>query len=418
MSSPAQPHAAADRPYVARPYHRDWLLTQARRLLDFFGNASVNPLGGFHFLDGSGRPLHAAPRGTGPERELYATCRMVHCFAAADLLGHPGAAEIVDHGMAYLLDRHRDRIHGGYVWGLDDEGVTRGEKLAYGHAFVLLAAASAGEVGHPRARDLHDDIMAVILDRFWDDEAGAMREEFARDWSQISTYRGQNSNMHATEALLAAFEAWGDPRCLTMAERIADLIINRHARAAGWVVLEHFDADWAADRAYAGDPMFRPRGTTPGHALEWARLLIQLWQLGGRRHAWMAEAAAALFRTAVATGWDRRRGGFCYTLDWDNRPDVASRFWWPACEGAAAAATLRDSLGDADFELWYRRIWAVLDRDFIDHAQGGWWPEVDAAGAPQSTVFTGKPDIYHALQACLIPLVPASAGLMRGLKTL
>ncbi|MEJ1991423.1 MAG: AGE family epimerase/isomerase [Maritimibacter sp.] len=405
-------------PFVQRPYHRDWLMDQARRLIGFFGTASVNPAGGFYFLDGDGTVLDNAPRGTGAERELFATCRMVHCYAAADILGHPGAAEIVDHGMRYILDHHRDAENGGYVWGLDDAGVTRGEKLAYGHAFVLLAAASAGEAGHPEARALHDDIMGVILQRFWDDEAGAMREEFAQDWSEISTYRGQNSNMHSTEALMAAYEAWDDNRCLTMAERIADLIINRRAREAGWVVIEHFGTDWSADRDYAGDPMFRPGGTTPGHALEWSRLLIQLWQLGGKRHDWMPEAAEALFREAVTHGWEETRGGFVYTLDWENQPDMANRFWWPACEGAAAASALRAALGGEFFESWYRRIWAVLDRDFIDHAQGGWWPESGMDGSPQTSVFSGKPDIYHALQACLIPLLPGDKGLMAGLKSL
>ena len=88
--------------------------------------------------------------------------------------------------------------------------------------------------------------------------------------------------MHLTEALMAAFEATGDRTYLTMAERIAALIINCHARAEGWRVAEHFHADWSVDRDYAGDPMFRPAGTTPGHALEWSRLLVQLWELGGR----------------------------------------------------------------------------------------------------------------------------------------
>ena len=30
-------------------------------------------------------------------------------------------------------------------------------------------------------------------------------------------------------------------------------------------------------------------------------------------------------------------------------------------------------------------------------------------------VFTGKPDLYHAVQACLIPLLPATGSATRGL---
>ncbi len=400
-----------DTSFTQRPYHRSWLLDQSRSLLDFFSRNAVNANGGFHTLADDGQALTDAPQ------ELFYTCRMVHCFAAAQALGHPGAMDLVDHGVKFLLDRHFDAANGGFFWGVDDRGPTQSDKLAYGHAFVLLAAASAQEVGHPRAPELHDHVMQAIDMQFWQEDAGAMREEFTADWTPFPDYRGQNANMHSVEALMAAFEAFGELRYLTMAERIADLIINRHARAAGWVVIEHFDTDWTPDLTYAGDPMFRPAGTTPGHALEWARLLIQLWHLGAKRLAWLPESAAKLFRTACKTGWDANNGGFYYTLDFYKRPDQALRLWWPTCEGAAAAATLHATLGDADFEDQYRAIWAVLTRDFIDPA-GGWWPVARSNSDAADSPFRGKPDIYHALQACLIPLVPPQTGLLTGLKRL
>lgn len=398
-----------DTPFSHRAYHRRWLLDQARDLLDFFAAGAVDSSGGFHILDVGGEPIDE------PEQELFYTCRMIHCFAAGDVLGHPGAAEIVDHGMNYLISRHHDSQHGGFFWGVSPTEVTRPEKLAYGHAFVLLAAASANEVGHPLAPDLRDLVMKAIDAHFWDEAAGAMNEEFTADWTPLSDYRGQNANMHSVEALMAAYEAFGDDRFLTMAERISDLIINRHARQAGWVVIEHFNKDWTPDLSYAGDPMFRPAGTTPGHALEWARLLIQLWHLGGKSMSWMPEAAAALFDTACKTGWDQLQGGFYYTLDFDNRPDQRLRLWWPACEGAAAAASLRETLGDARFETWYRKIWGVIPREFIDPKRG-WWPVAQSDPNADNSPFRGKPDIYHALQACLLPLVPASSGLIPGLR--
>ena len=79
--------------------------------------------------------------------------------------------------------------------------------------------------------------------------------------------------------------------------------------------------------------MLRPAGTTPGHALEWARLLIQLWELGGRRADWMPQAAKNLFLNAVNTGWNRETGGFFYTLTWGDTPDQADRFLVALCRG-------------------------------------------------------------------------------------
>ncbi len=401
--------------FVARPAHRLWLLGQAQDLFGFFQRNALNPKGGFYTLSDDGTPNPPQAGHDGPEQQIHECTRMVHCFAIAHLLGLPGADRFVDQGMRQIWGRFRDVRHGGYVWGVDDSGTTNPTKQAYGHAFVLLAASSAKVVGHPDADRLLGDITEVLLTRFWDAKAGATTEEYAADWSPLGDYRGQNSNMHLTEALMAAFEATGRADYLAMAESIANLIINCHARAENWRVAEHFDSQWNVDRDYAGDPMFRPRGTTPGHALEWSRLLLQLWELGRRQHGWMLEAAQELFLKTVQIGWDKAAGGFFYTLGWDDKPDQADRFWWPCAEGIGAAACLGAVTGDARYEDWYRRIWGFADAHLIDRQNGGWFPELGPDLAPLSRVFHGRPDLYHAVQACLIPLVPADGSVTKGL---
>ena len=232
--------------------HRLWLIDNARALFDFFQLPSFNPAGGFFSLDENARPLTPKPGHKGANRQAHGTTRMVHAFAIAHLLGLPGADRIVDHGLAFLWERMRDREHGGYFWGVDDEKPTDPTKQAYGHAFVLLAASSAMCVGHPDAPRLLADVTQVIEDKFWDKAARATTEEYNRDWSPMGAYRGQNSNMHLTEALMAAFEATGDRGYLDKAESIASLIIDRHARNEGWRVAEHFTDKWEVDRAYQG----------------------------------------------------------------------------------------------------------------------------------------------------------------------
>ena len=212
---------------------------------------------------------------------------------------------------------------------------------------------------------------------------------------------------------MAAFEVTGDERLLAMAESIADLLIRRHAAANRWHVPEHFREDWTVDPDYAGSEMFRPAGTTPGHSLEWSRLLVQLWIAGGKRHAWMAEAARALFAATVLGGWDEQHGGFFYTLDWSGAPRVTDKIWWPVCEAIGAARFLGAVDRDPFHETWYRACWDFADAHLIDPANGGWRPQLDRELRPKSTLFTGRPALYHALQACLIPLFPAEGGLLK-----
>jgi sulfoquinovose isomerase len=111
-----------------------------------------------------------------------------------------------------------------------------------------------------------------------------------------------------------------------MPERIANLIIGGHATADGWRVPEHFTKKWVADRTYAGSPMLRPCGTTLGHSLEWSRLLLRLWKPGGRKLDWLPQSSKALFAKAVLEGWDKIKGGFYSTLDWNGNALVRDRY--------------------------------------------------------------------------------------------
>jgi mannose/cellobiose epimerase-like protein (N-acyl-D-glucosamine 2-epimerase family) len=91
------------------------------------------------------------------------------------------------------------------------------------------------------------------------------------------------------------------------------------------------------------------------------------------------------------------------------------RLFWPQAEGVGAAAFLNAIDGGAEYESWYRRIWDFIAADLIDRANGGWRSE--AAEAGEGPFFEGKPDLYHALQACLIPLLPTTGSITRGLVT-
>ena len=397
--------------------HRDYLIADAGRQLDFF-RQSLDPAGGFHAqnLDGSAIP--------GAPRELHATTRMVHSYAIAGLAGLPGTHDMVDHGMKALWQHHRDTRDGGYLWAFGPDGsVAEGNKLAYGHAFVLLAGASAKMAGHPDADRLIADVMEVIDAHFWDHSLGRMREEFTRDWQSFSTYRGMNANMHMSEALLTATEATGDTSYAERARGIFDFFVGQMATQHDWRLPEHYTLEWQVDPEYRGNPMFRPQGATPGHAFEFSRLMLQLWDLTGRRDDVLPARAQALYARALAEGWQATEGpaggGFNYTVDLDNgQPLVRARYWWPVTEAIGTAASLIKSGLPGDYEADYLRFWQVADQLFIDHDHGGWIPEVDAVGKPDGRQFIGKPDIYHSVQACLYPLMPGLSGFAAGLAAI
>lgn len=389
--------------------HRAFLKADSQAQLAFF-DRSLRAEGGFYVLDFKGEPLPTAVQ------ELHTTTRLVHSYALGHIAGRPGCDQLVDHGLAYLRSHHRDAEHGGYLWALDGDEVHDARKLAYGHVFVLLAAASAHMAAHPDGMALLDDVDHILDAHFWEEERGLFCDEWNRDWTPFSTYRGMNANMHGVEALLAAFEATGREKFLTRAGRILDFFIGRIAPAENWHLPEHYTADWQIDRAYSENPMFRPAGTTPGHSFELARLLLQYNELSPAPSAQRVETARTLAYQAAEDAWDSQKGGFVYTLNFDGSPAIRDRYWWPVTEAIGVMAALLKTDPRPQDAVWYEKLWAFAQAHFIDQELGGWFPEIDANGTPSATQFAGKPDIYHSVQATLFPLTAHVSGSYQDLK--
>jgi sulfoquinovose isomerase len=391
------------------PAHDRWLRREGDRLLAHYARWSPDHAGGgFHWVGVGGPPQ------PGRGKELWINARMVHVFALAHLAGHGTAGALVDHGLSFLAGPLRDGRHGGWFETVDLDGRPDDpRKSCYGHAFVLLAASSAAVAGRPGAMELLEDAAAVLDRRFWREEDGLAVERYERDWSGLEPYRGQNSNMHLTEAYLAATEATGDGRFRGRARRIAGRLVEE-ARARSWRLPEHFDERWRVVADYhrdrPADP-FRPYGSTVGHWLEWARLLVQLRTSTDDPEGTLLAAAVDLFDAATSEGWETSPPGFVYTVDWDGRPVVRDRYHWVAAEAIGAAVALHRATGEARYLDWYARVWDHVERHLIDREGGGWFHQLDPEDRPVSTVWEGRPDLYHAYQATLFGRVPGTGGL-------
>lgn len=402
--------------WVRLASHRAWLDAEGERLLDFAEGAGTAATG-FAWLDDDGRP----EPDQGPQ--LWITARMTHVFALASLRGRPGAGRLVDHGLAALTGAFRDAEHGGWYSALTPAGEPASTgKAAYDHAFVVLAAASATAAGRAGAAELLQEALTVVEEHFWRPDEGRCAESWDRDWTTPEPYRGANSNMHMTEAFLTVAAVTGDTRWLDRALSIAERLVHRATRENGWRLPEHFDAEWRPLPDYNAErknDKFRPYGSTPGHWLEWSRLLLHLEaalrDAGQPAPDWLPEAARSLFAAAVDVGWaPDGQPGFVYTLDWADRPVVASRLHWVLTEAIGAAAVLRERTGEPQYERWYRTFWDEAVARYTDRGRGSWVHELPVGDTPP--VWSGKPDVYHAYQAVLLPQLPLAPVLAGGLR--
>jgi mannose/cellobiose epimerase-like protein (N-acyl-D-glucosamine 2-epimerase family) len=383
-------------------------------IMAFYHPRCIDPHGGFfHYFRDNGAVYDAT------HRHLVSSTRFVFDYAMAAREFADDAARrreylaAAQHGLRYLRERHRDHESGGYAWTIRDGKPEDRTQHAYGAAFVLLAYATALRAGMEEARPWLEETWELLESRYWDPRFGLYRDEADPTW-HFSDYRGQNSNMHLTEGLLAASQATGDPRYLERALTLADHMTRRQAAKTGNLVWEHYDRHWNVDWNYhREDPknLFRPWGFQPGHQTEWAKLLLILdEQLRARdaAPAWLAARARELFDAAVARAWDGAHGGLCYGFAPDGRVCDDDKYFWVQAESLAAAARLAltaGRLGDLSaaetYWQWYERLWAYAWRHFVDHEYGAWYRILDRANRKYSDEKSpaGKTD-YHTMGAC------------------
>ena len=396
------------------PVHEAWLEAECTRLLAF-GRHVVHPAGGAAWLDDHGdpdlnRPVHA-----------WITSRMVHVHGLGALLGVEGSASLATASLAGLRTTLRDAEHGGWFGAVGGDGRAQAEgaKSCYDHAFVLLAGSTAVVAGLPGAEPLLAEAAEVFADRFWDDDSGRPVDEWDRAWEHPAAYRGLNSTMHTVEAMLAAGDATGDLEWHRRCGRVAGFVVDLAGEHEGRLP-EHFGPDWAPDLNLnhdRPDDPFKPYGATVGHGLEWSRLLLHVEaSLGDAAPAGLLEASRTLFDRAVTDGWEVDGApGFVYTTDFSGTPVVRQRMHWVLAEAIGAAAALHRRTGEQAYAERYRDWWAYAEAFLLDREHGSWHHELDPANSPGAEVWSGKPDLYHAVQATLLPRLPLAPGLAHAL---
>ena len=397
------------------PSYRDprFLTGQAASILKWYSKATnLAPEGGlYHAYRDDGSVYDTVTR------HLVSSTRFVVTFSwgvRALQSDAPLWRQRLDTCLTFLRTAHTNPVvPGAYAWLVAADGASthpiNDANKCYGLAFVLLAyatALSAGGVADARA--WVDDVWDTLTHRFWEEQHGLYADEADATYSTRLPYRGQNANMHAVEAHLAAWDATGDARHLRRARTIAhSMCVVQAGRAGSGLVYEHFTEDWSAPdlqhNVHNKKDNYQPWGYQPGHLMEWSKLLMQLHDrrdaIPGHPEeekdvAWRPLTAARFFEVATSKGWDAKYGGLAYCL---SPADLSvcdnDKYWWPVTEGIAAASLLAlaahrsgDAAVKAAYLDWYGRLWAYGWAHLIDHGHddggGAWFRVINEDGSP------------------------------------
>ena len=369
-----------------------------------FGHQFPSPGGSSYYLGDDGTPWKDR------NRETWITSRMTHVYSIGSMLGHEGSEALADAALKGLRGELHGDQNGGWYAGLTKDNEIVPTKQCYAHAFVILAASSGVLACREGAAELLKDALALYDLRFWNEEEGLSCDTWNTEFTELDSYRGLNANMHTVEAFLAAADVTGDEKYRVRAGRIIDHVLV-WAKDNNWRIPEHFSSDWVPDlecNKDRPDDQFKPYGATPGHGIEWARLITQ-WALSTYKEdkagaAPYIEAAENLYNRAVADAWNADgEPGICYTTDWNGKPVVHDRMHWTLAEAINTSSVLFHVTDNEKYAADYAEFMKYLDEKVLDHVNGSWFHQLDRENNLLETVWPGKSDIYHALQATLIP---------------
>ena len=378
--------------------NKSWLKENFEMLLRF-GKKFPSPEGGSYYLGDDGTPWKERPR------ETWITARMAHVYSIGAMMGYEGCAELAKAAIGGLKGELRDGANGGWFCGRQADGNPLPNKLCYQHAFVILAATSAMLAGIEGADELLEQAKADYDRFFWNEEEGLSCDTWNTEFTVCDGYRGLNANMHTVEAFLAVADAQKDEAYRVRAGRIIDHVIS-WAESHDWRIPEHFSSDWIPDldcnKDHPNDP-FKPYGATPGHGIEWARLITQ-WALSSGKAGKYIEAAENLFNRAACDAWNADGApGIVYTTDWDGKPVVHDRMHWTLMEAINTSSVLYQVTEKPEYAARYTEFMEYMDQCVLDHVNGSFFHQLDSNNRVIGTVWPGKSDLYHAAQAMLIP---------------
>jgi cellobiose epimerase len=370
-------------------------------------------------------------RGAGNNKSIVYQARCTWTSAEA-AIRFPDKAklylEMTRHGAACLADKLWDKENGGFYWSVGPTGqpiAGRGgmgraggaagaptgvSKEIYGHAFGIYAmAANYKATKDEPALALAKKAFQWLEEHAHDKENKGYFEIIGPDGKPAASgssavganaqQKSMNTSIHVLEALTALCQVWPDPLVKVRVQEMLDVCRDKFYAEPGYLT-QFSSLTW--ERRQSADSF--------GHDVEAGFLMVEAAEvLGKGEDARMWTAARRLVDHAMQYAWDSERGGI-YDSGAMNAEGVVTgglrteKIWWVEAEHLNALLLQHEHVGKETGKYWdaFLKQWEWISKYQVDHANGGWWPTVSAAGAPASRVKADSwTECYHQGRAML-----------------
>lgn len=365
-----------------------WAGELLRANLDLWRNASIQPSGLFYpFLDRRWRRKPSRPL------SLVSQCRLIYNFSRGYETWRADAdADAARAGVA-ALQRFFAVSPGRWRWSITPDGAGLDDTPdAYGHAFVILALATAGRVlGEPGWVDAAWKTWEYVQSALGDTHGGLLWH-LTGPQSFADSPRSQNPLMHSFEALMTLHAAMPDGRAVDAARAVISFVSTLAGFGTG-ALIEEYTTDWQPRSPAQGGIV------KIGHVFEWAWLLSE-WH--GITHDPTVLAQGLRFlETGMAWGLDTE-GCIRDSCAPNGTLLDAGHGLWPQCEAVRTLCRYAVRHAQSQCDIPLQNAAQFYRTRFIDTEYGGVFAEPTGTDNPhsQDKGNAWKLD-YHTLGLCL-----------------
>ncbi len=357
--------------------------------------------GGFYgAVDINNKPVPHA------NKHIVLNARLVWTFSNAyRVLGDPKYKEMADRAFNYFKTYFWDKENGGAYQEVDEFGkpVSR-IKFIYGNAFTMYGfseyfRATGNEEALEMAKIVLEKMEAFVYDKEYKGYFEACRENWKHDpWlhgvnHDPSFEKSMNNHLHIIEAYT----------CLLRSNK-APLMQNK-VREQLYVMLNKI-----VDNDIHHYVVFQKRDWTPttrevsyGHDIEGSWLMMETAEVLGEPEAIRKtrDVSVQMARACLEEGFNEK--GFMMT-EYDIMTDRWSKrvSWWEQNEAVVGFLNAWELTGEEKFLDASLKCYDAIDKYFVDHVGGGWFPVLDLDGNNVSPIkANGWTCPYHNGRMCM-----------------
>jgi len=337
-------------------------------------------------------------------KHVVLAARLVWTFSVAyRILGGENYKELARRVYDYFTLHFIDGEYGGVFWELNAGGVPLDvRKCTYGQAFAIYALSEYYRTFNDQsALDEAIRIYSYLQTNAYDREHKGYYEILMQDWKfepteqvgDVNPYRAackiMNTNLHMLEAYTSLYKVWKDQKLKEKLKEQIQVMTEKILNRTNWHYMLYFDRCW---NSITDDISY-------GHDIEGSWLLWEAAECIGDEEvcSFVKPITIKMAEAVFNEGW-HEAGGIIY----ESRPDgeiKKHRSWWVQSEAVVGFFNAWQLTGDCKYIDAVERLWKFINKEIIDHENGGWFAYAVSDGIRANRV-DGWTCPYHNARMC------------------